>query len=67
MPPAGNGYKIFIDVDLDEYYSTAVAWALENDVTTGYKDGTFKPDKTCTRDQIVTFLCRALALELDWR
>ena len=39
----------------------AVLWAVENGITTGYKDGTFGPSKTCKRDQIVTFLYRYMA------
>ena len=42
----------------DTYYE-AVAWALDNGVTTGTTPDTFSPSKTCTRAQIVTFLYRA--------
>ena len=48
----------FPDVVVDAYYGMAVLWAVENKITGGFKDGTFGPDKTCTRDQIVTFLYR---------
>ena len=51
--------KSFPDVAADKFYSEAVLWAVENGITSGYKDGTFGPDKTCTRDQIVTFLYRS--------
>ena len=33
----------------------------ENEVTNGTSATTFSPDADCTRAQIVTFLCRALA------
>ena len=38
----------------------AVAWAIENGITTGTTTSTFSPDATCTRAQAVTFLARAL-------
>ena len=41
------------------YYCGAVAWAAENDVTSGVGGKRFAPDQTCTRAQIVTFLYRA--------
>ena len=48
------------DVVSGSYYEKAVAWAIENGITTGIGDGTFSPDATCTRAQAVTFLARAL-------
>ena len=53
--------KTFPDVVSGKFYTDAVAWAVEEGITSGYKDGTFGPDKTCTRDQIVTFLYRYMA------
>ena len=37
----------------------AVLWAVENGITNGYTDGTFRPNGECTRAQVVTFLWRA--------
>ena len=48
------------DVLSGSYYEKAVAWAIENGVTTGTTATTFSPDATCTRAQAVTFLARAL-------
>ena len=48
------------DVVSGSYYAKAVAWAIENGVTTGTTATTFSPDATCTRAQAVTFLARAL-------
>ena len=47
------------DVVSGSYYAKAVAWAVENGITTGTAEGTFSPDATCTRAQAVTFLARA--------
>ncbi len=49
----------FTDVKSDAYYEKAVAWAVENNVTTGTSETTFSPDATVTRAQAVTFQWRA--------
>jgi hypothetical protein len=48
----------FSDVSADKYYYKAVLWAAENGITKGYDDGTFRPDDTCLREHVVTFLYR---------
>ena len=48
------------DVVSGSYYEKAVAWAIENGITTGTTTSTFSPNATCTRAQAVTFLARAL-------
>lgn len=49
----------FDDVTIGSYYYDAVLWAVENGITDGTGDGTFSPDASCTRAQIVTFLWRS--------
>ena len=49
----------FEDVAEDAPYAGAVAWAVEQEVTTGATPTTFDPGAVCTRGQIVTFLHRA--------
>ena len=56
--PAANGAS-FGDVAADEYYANAVAWAVQNGITTGTGNGKFTPNAPCTRGQIVTFLYRS--------
>ena len=56
--PAANGAS-FSDVAADEYYANAVAWAVQNGITTGTGNGKFTPNAPCTRGQIVTFLYRS--------
>ena len=51
----------FGDVTESAFYYKAVLWAVENNVTSGTGKGKFSPDATCTRGQVVTFLCRAAA------
>ncbi len=48
----------FTDVRSDQYYYKAVLWAVEKGITTGTSATTFRPNATCTRGQIVTFLWR---------
>ena len=57
--PEPKNMSNFSDVPADSYYAKAVAWAVENGITTGTGDGKFSPDATCTRAQSVTFLFRA--------
>ena len=51
----------FPDVEPGQFYSTAVAWAVENGITNGMGDGTFGVETVCNRAQVVTFLYRTLA------
>lgn len=60
QPVAGSTAN-FADVSADAYYASAVAWAVENGITTGVGNGKFDPNATCTRGQIATFLWRAMA------
>ena len=39
-------------------YYTAILWAAEKGITTGYGDGTFRPHAQVTRAEFVTFLWR---------
>jgi lysophospholipase L1-like esterase len=49
----------FTDTDaLSAEFQNAINWAVAAGVTNGYPDGTFQPDKICTRSEIVTLLWR---------
>ena len=51
---------IFVDVPDDTWYTDAVLWAVDEEITKGYgSEYTFCPDQPCTRGEIVTFLWRA--------
>ena len=65
--PEPKTMSSFSDVSADSYYAKAVAWAVENGITTGTGDGKFSPDATCTRAQSVTFLFRAIGKLVDSR
>ena len=57
--PEPKNVGSFSDVPASAYYAKAVAWAVENGITTGTGEGGFSPDEPCTRAQAVTLLCRA--------
>lgn len=56
-----TGTSNFSDVPTNADYAQAVAWAVEQGITSGTGNGRFSPNSTCTRGQIVTFLYRAFA------
>ena len=63
-----HGYSFFPtnafrDVEEDSYYEIPVAWAVGMGITNGTGGGKFSPGKTCTREQVVTFLWRAMGCE----
>ena len=55
----------FTDVPADQYYYTAVLWAVENGITNGVTETTFAPDMTLSTAHITTFLYRALDIGPD--
>lgn len=50
--------KSFTDVSAGKWYYQAVMWAAENGIVTGYGDGSFAPDRSVTREQMVTMIYR---------
>ena len=57
--PKGDS-QTFPDVSTKHNFYKAVQWAYENAITTGYKNGKFGVNDTCTRGQCVTFLYRLM-------
>jgi len=48
----------FVDMTGNEDFDNAILWGVENGITTGWADGTFRPWNNCTRLAIVSFLSR---------
>ena len=48
----------FTDVPSGKYYTDAVLWAYENEITTGVGEGIFAPSAIVSRAQVVTFIWR---------
>ena len=57
--PAVSSLNPFTDVSANAYYTDAVLWAVEENITKGTTATTFSPDADCSRAQIVTLLYRA--------
>ena len=59
--PDASAKAAFTDVQDGQFYTTAVAWAVENGITNGVSKTAFGRENVCNRAQIVTFLYRAQA------
>ena len=57
--PEPKGAADMTDVPQDAYYAKAVAWAMENGITSGTGADRFNPHAACTRAQGMTFLFRS--------
>jgi hypothetical protein len=49
----------FTDVDSSFWGYTAITWGVQQKITSGYEDGTFKPNKTVTEEEFIALLVRA--------
>ena len=56
--PDSSAEVSFTDVQAGQFYSTAVAWAVENGITNGISATEFGVNGICNRAQVVTFLYR---------
>ena len=56
---ASENVTRFSDVSPEDYFASAVEWALERGITKGTSATAFSPSAPCTRAQVVTFLWRA--------
>ena len=48
----------FSDVAAGKYYTEAVSWAAENNIVTGFANGTFRPTGKMNREQLAVVLYR---------
>ena len=46
------------DIKPGDWFASAVNWASENNIVTGFTDGTFKPGANITREQLAVMLYR---------
>ena len=59
VPRRSNGESCFSDiVNSADFYFNPIYWAVDNGITTGYSDNTFRPNNLCHRAAVVTFLWR---------
>ena len=59
--PDSSAAVSFTDVQPGQFYSTAVAWAVEHGITNGISATEFGVGGICNRAQVVTFLYRTMA------
>ena len=58
-PVVTNTNNPFTDVNVADWYGSAVLWAVEKGITNGMSATQFGTTTTCNRAQVVTFLYRA--------
>lgn len=60
------GFATFSDVPVGSFWHQYVEALVDSGITTGYGDGTFRPDNLVTRGQMAAFLARALGLHWQY-
>lgn len=50
--------QIFTDVAPAMWYAASIQWAYQNQIVAGYPDGTFRPDESISRQDMVVLLYR---------
>lgn len=63
--PEVTGENPFTDVPDGQWYTDAVLWAAENNITDGTSETTFSPNNPLTREQMATFLYRFADFETE--
>lgn len=56
--PETDAEVTYTDAEQDAWYATALAWATEANLLSGYGDGTFGPNDPITREQLALILYR---------
>lgn len=64
QPEPAKSENPFDDVKPEDYFYSAVLWAVENKITTGTSVSIFAPADNCTRAQGATFLMRFREYEI---
>jgi LAS superfamily LD-carboxypeptidase LdcB len=61
--PESDKENPFPDVAADTWYTKAVIWGVEQNIVTGYEDGTFCPGAAVSRQELMVFLYRYLGYQ----
>jgi len=61
----GDSSIQFTDVPDDHFYRNSILSAAASGLVNGYEDGTFRPDNTITRAEVVTVVNRLLSLAVS--
>lgn len=54
--PDISGETPFTDVEPNAWYAKAIAWTVQNGSVAGYTDGTLRPDRAVTREELAVML-----------
>jgi len=57
-PSVGGGSRFNDVTNRGRFYFNAVAWASSSEITTGYRDGTFRPNNPITREEMTVMMYR---------
>ena len=63
--PAVEGAGTFADVAQGAWYYNAMLWASGTGILKGYEDGTYRPMREVSRQEMATILCRMADVEID--
>lgn len=56
--PSVSSSSNFKDVNSDDWYAKAIAWARDNNIVAGFEDGTFRPNDYLTNQQMTAILAK---------
>lgn len=56
--PVVTSHDVFTDITTSEWYTNGVIWCYQNNILSGYDDGTFKPTQLITREELCAILYR---------
>lgn len=55
-----SGASKFLDVTLTDWYFPSTSISVENDLIRGYEDNTFRPERSITRQEVMTIMARVM-------
>jgi hypothetical protein len=64
--PAATSPSEFDDVPASAWYKPGLDWLVEQDIVTGFEDGSFRPNLSATRGQMANWLHLTVAAEDAW-
>jgi S-layer homology domain. len=60
-----SGTSIFTDVSSNYWFYDSVLWGYQNQIVSGFPDGSFKPTKEVTQSEFITMLLKAYKLSFE--
>lgn len=63
---AVTNMQIFADVNSDETYKTGIEFLYSEGIVNGYPDGTYQPQRTLNRAEMIKIIAEGMATLSDW-